>query len=128
MFLSTHKKKLKITIFVISLDSIELISDIPIIPTFSYVTKIAFEACLQLSAIKTAVEAADEIMGGKVKAAHTWLQKFECLSQFLNEPNNIENSQIIQVLIASMRPLKVVFSLDSIVSPSNRFNFHFISS
>lgn len=88
--------------------SIELISDIPIIPTFSYVTKIAFDACLQLSAIKTAVESADEIMGGKVKAAHTWLQKFEYLSQFLNEPNNIENSQIIQVLIASMRPLKVV--------------------
>lgn len=96
--------------FIILIDfyfPIELISNIPIIPTFSYVTKIAFEACLQLSAIRVAVETADEILGGKVKAAHTWLQKFEYLSQFLNETNNIESSQIIQVLIASMRPLKV---------------------
>lgn len=84
-----------------------MISEIPIIPTFSYITKTAFEACLQLEAIQTAVESADEMMGGKVKAAHTWLQKFEFLSQFLNEPNNIETSQIIQVLIECMQPLKV---------------------
>lgn len=70
----------------------------------------AFEACLQLSAIQTAVKSADEFMGGKVKAANTWLQKFECLSQFLNEPNDIENSQIIQVLVECMQPLKVVWS------------------
>lgn len=85
----------------------EIISNIPIIPTIPYVTKIAFESCLQLSAIQTAVESVDQVMGGKVKAAYTWLQKFEILSQFLNETNDIENRQIIKVLVDCMEPLKV---------------------
>lgn len=90
---------------------IELLSEIQIIPTFSYVTKMAMEACMQLSAIQCAVEIADETLGGKIKESRTWLQKFECMSQFLNEPqyatDNIGNSQIIQVLIECLKPLKV---------------------
>lgn len=90
--------------------STELLSDIPIIPTFSYVAKIAFDACMQLSAVQCAVDAADEILGGKLKECHTWLQKFECLSQFLTDSDNIELGQIIQVLIECLQPLKVCFT------------------
>lgn len=71
----------------------------------------AMEACMQLSAIQSAVEIADETLGGKIKASRTWLQKFECMSQFLNKPqyssDNIGNSQIIQVLVECLQPLKV---------------------
>lgn len=69
--------------------------------------QMAFEACMQLSAIETAVESVDDVMGGKVKAAHTWLQKYELLAQFLNDTNDIENRQIIKVLVDCVQPLKV---------------------
>lgn len=78
--------------------------EIPIIPTFSFVTKMAFEACMQLSAVRTAVDVADEILMGKIKGSHTWLQQFEYLSQFLNDSE--ENNQIIQMLIGCLQPLK----------------------
>lgn len=83
------------------------LADIPIIPTFSFVTKVAFEACMQLSAIETAVESADQILGNKIANTYTWLQKFECLSQFLNETEHTEHNQIIQVFVECLQPLKV---------------------
>ncbi|XP_055299760.1 uncharacterized protein LOC129567157 [Sitodiplosis mosellana] len=79
--------------------------EIPTIPTFSYVTKMAFDACMQLSAVRTAVDSADEFLVGKIKGSHTWLQQFEYLSQFLNDYNE-ENNQIIKILIECLQPLK----------------------
>lgn len=79
--------------------------EIPTIPTFSFVTKMAFEACMQLAPVRTAVDSADEILLGKIKHSHTWLQQFEYLSQFINDYNG-ENS-IIKLLIECLQPLKV---------------------
>ncbi|XP_031623545.1 uncharacterized protein LOC116340929 [Contarinia nasturtii] len=79
---------------------------IPIIPTFSYVTNMVFEAIYgQFSAVRNAV---DELLLGNVKKFHNWMQKFEYLSQFLiNSSNNdSENKQIIQAFIECIRPLK----------------------
>lgn len=70
----------------------------------------AFDACMELTAVQSAIESADEILGGKVKASHTWLQKFDCLTQFLNDTDNIDNGQIIQVFIECLQPLKVRYN------------------
>lgn len=67
----------------------------------------AFDACVQLSAVQSAVDAVDEILGGKIERSRTWLQKFDCLSQYLNDVDNSENGQIIQVFIECLQPLKV---------------------
>lgn len=85
----------------------DLPENIPIIPTFSYVTKMAFDASTNLSVVKIAIESVDDILMGKIKASHTWLQQFETLSQFLNDSASTEYSQIIQVLIECLQPLKV---------------------
>lgn len=80
--------------------------DIPIIPTFSYVTKMAFEECMQLSAVQTAVKF-DKTLLDKINKTFTWLQKFEHLSQYLDGSMNAENTQVIQVLVECLHPLKV---------------------
>lgn len=70
--------------------------------------KLAFEACMEMEEVQTAVEWVDAILGDKVKTSHTWLQKFEILSQYLNEVDSTENIQIIQVVIECLQPLKVL--------------------
>lgn len=87
------------------------ILDIPIVPTFSFITKMAVEACMQLREVRQAVDATDEILMGKISKSHTWLQQFEILSQFLNESTNTGSNHIIQVLIECLQPLKVATSL-----------------
>lgn len=81
---------------------------IPVISTFSFVAKMAFDACMQLSAVRSAIELADASLMGKIEKSHTWLQQFECLSQFISESTNAENNQVIQVLIKCFQPLKVL--------------------
>lgn len=83
-------------------------TNIPIIPTFSYVTRMAFEECMRLSAIQTVVNHVDTNLKGKITKSHTWLQQFEHLSQFLNDSTNDDNNQIIQVLFECLQPLKVI--------------------
>lgn len=71
----------------------------------------AFDACMQLSAIQSAVEIADGALDGKIRTSRTWFQKYEYLSQFLNEQQlsseQLANNQIIQVLVECLQPLKV---------------------
>lgn len=108
-FIRDFKEDLKnCSAFVVDFDMDEILpTEIPTISTFSFVTKVAFEACIQLSAVRSAVDAADEILAGKIKRSHTWLQQFEYLSQFLNDSTNGEHYPIIQVLIECIQPLKV---------------------
>lgn len=71
----------------------------------------AFEECMQLSAVQTAVKF-DKTLLNKINKTFTWLQKFEHLSQYLDESMNAENTQVIQVLVECLHPLKVSVTHD----------------
>lgn len=85
--------------------------NIPVIPTLSYVAYLAFNACMQLTAVQSAIGLADESIVRKLRKSHTWLQQFDCLSQFASEFTNAKNNQVIQVLIKCFQPLKVLSKL-----------------
>lgn len=66
----------------------------------------AFEECIQLSAVQTAVKC-DKTLQNKINKSFTWLQKFEHLTQYINDGINSGNTQVIQVVVKCLAPLKV---------------------
>lgn len=66
----------------------------------------AFEECMQLSAVQTAVKF-NKTLQNKLNKSFTWLQKFDHLTQYINDRINSGNTQVIQVVVKCLEPLKV---------------------